>query len=200
MTTRFLLIRHGSHGRLGRVLCGRMGGVSLSDEGRAEAGALARALKRQGGLEAIYSSPLLRARETAEPVGQMLGLPVGIESDLDELDFGAWSGRAFDELADDPLWDYWNRQRDHARPPGGETMLESQVRMVRCLERLCGRHPDADVAVVTHADMIKTALAWGLGLPLALHGRFDISPASVSRMAIGPAEVSVQSINQKFDS
>ena len=199
MTTRVLLIRHGSHGRLGRVLCGRMGGVTLSDEGRAEAGALARAIKRQGGLAALYSSPLLRARETAEPIGQMLGLPVGIDPDLDELDFGAWSGRTFDDLASDPLWEFWNRQRDHARPPGGETMLEGQVRMVRCLEGLRDLHPDAVVAVVTHADMIKTALAWGLGLTLALHTRFDISPASVSRMAIGPQDVSVQGINQKVE-
>ena len=199
MTTRVLLIRHGSHGRLGHVLCGRMGGVALSDEGRAEAGAVAQAIKRQGGLAALYSSPLLRARETAEPIGHTMGLPVGIDADLDELDFGAWSGRAFDDLAGDPLWDIWNRQRDHARPPGGETMLESQVRMVRCLEGVRDRHPDAVVALVTHADMIKTALAWALGLPLALHTRFEISPASVSRMTIGPQDVSVQGINQKSE-
>ena len=194
-----LLIRHASHDRLGRILCGRTPGIMLSDRGRSEAKSLADAVRRQGGLDALYSSPLERARETAEPIAKALGTPVEIDDDLDEFDFGAWSGLSFDALGEDPDWDHWNRERDHARPPEGETMMEGQMRIARCLERLRRRHPEQTVAAVSHGDIIKAALAWGLGLPLAFYARFEISPASVSRMCIGDRSVKVWSMNQKYD-
>ncbi len=198
MTTAVLLIRHGSHDRLGRILCGRMAGVTLSSQGRSEAAALATALRRQGSLDAIYSSPLERTRETADVVADAFGVRVETDDDLNELDFGAWSGFGFDELQSDPRWTVWNRDRDQVRAPGGETMLDAQVRMVRCLARLHLRHPGATVAAVGHADVIKTALAWALGLPLAFHSRFEVSPASVSRILIGDGQVKVVNINQTY--
>ncbi|HEX4765225.1 MAG TPA: histidine phosphatase family protein [Lichenihabitans sp.] len=196
MTTAVLLIRHGSHDRLGRILCGRMAGVSLSSHGRGEAAALARALRSHGPVDAFYSGPLERTRETAEIVAAAFGAPVDVDDDLDELDFGEWTGLGFDALQSDPRWTAWNRDRDQARAPRGEAMLEAQVRMARCLARLHLRHPDATVAAVGHADVIKTGLAWALGLPLAFHSRFEVAPASISRILIGDGEVKVMNINQ----
>ena len=196
MTTNVLLIRHASHDRLGRILCGRTAGVTLSAAGRAEAGALANGLRERDTIDALYASPLERARETAEPIGLAFGLPVEIDPGLDEVDFGAWSGRSFEALGADPLWPVWNQNRDQTRPPGGETIIEAQVRAVRCIERLGRQHPASTVALVSHADLIKTAIAWALGLPLAFYARFEISPASVSRLVVFDGGVKVWSVNR----
>ena len=199
MTMEVLLIRHGSHDRLGHVLCGRMSGVRLSETGRAEAEGVAAWVAARGRIDAVMSSPLERAVETAAPLATRCGLQPEVDDDLSELDFGAWSGCGFDALRDQPLWQAWNLNRDHARPPGGETFAEAQIRIVRSLDRLHRRFPDGRVAIVSHADLIKAALAWALGLPLAFYGRFEVSPASISRIAIGPHGARVLGINRTAD-
>ena len=196
MTTTVLLIRHGSHDRLEKVLCGRMAGVTLGEAGHAEVARLGQRLKT-GRPAAVVSSPLERARETADAVAAACGLAVDLDEDLNELDFGAWTGRRFDDLEGDPHWDRWNRLRQHSRPPSGETMLEGQVRAVRCLHRLREAHPDATVVAVSHADIIKAALAWALGLSLEFYARFEVRPASVSRLLMGEWGVKVWSLNEE---
>ena len=196
MTTTILLIRHGSHDRLDKVLCGRMEGVGLGDAGRAEAARLGGRLKGEG-LAAVYSSPLQRARETAEAVASPAGLEPIVDEDLNELDLGAWSGRRFDDLDGDAAWARWNRLRQHSRPPSGETLLEAQVRVARFVERMGDRHADQTLAAVSHADVIKAALCWALGLSLEFHARLEASPASLSRLVIGDWGVKVWSVNQE---
>ncbi len=198
MTTEVLLIRHGSHDRLGRILCGRTPGVGLSDAGRAEADRLAAGLRDKGRIDAIVVSPLQRARETAAPLAAAFGLEPAIDEDANELDFGDWSGCTFESLHGQPVWQAWNSNRDHARPPGGETFADAQRRAVRCLDRLHRRYPDGRVAIVSHADQIKAALAWALGLSLAFYARFEVSPASVSRISLDPHGAKVMCINQTF--
>ncbi len=199
METIFILIRHGSHDRLGSVLCGRMPGVTLSQQGRAEAESLAERLSSQR-LTAVLSSPLERAVETATPIAERQGLPLTIEPALNELDLGAWSGKRFEELHGDPAWDLWNRARSHGRPtPGdtsGETMAEAQTRIAALLDRLRRAHPGGTLALVSHGDVIKAALAHAMGLPLDFHGRFEISPASRSVLIAGDWGLKVHSINE----
>src|SRR4051794_17038771 len=150
------------HELVGRVLCGRMPGVGLGEEGRRQATALAERLAPEG-LAAIHSSPAQRARETAEVIALRLGLAVTPCPELDEIEFGAWTGRSFASLAGDPGWERWNTQRGTARPPGGETMAEAQQRAMRWLEEVRLRHPGAAVAAVSHGDVIKAVLAGCLG-------------------------------------
>jgi probable phosphomutase (TIGR03848 family) len=195
VTTVVLMVRHASHDRLGKMLCGRMPGVRLSEEGREEAEALGRRLSARR-LAAVYASPLERARETAEPIARAQQLEVTVDPDLNEIDFGGWTGLPFEELHAEPAWPLWNSRRDLARPPGGETMLEVQARLVRFLERLRQRHAEAEVAMVSHSDVIKAALAHVLGLSLDHYDRFEISPASVSRVAAGDWGAKVHSINE----
>ncbi len=195
METVLVLVRHASHDRLGAVLCGRMTGVRLSETGRCEASALARMLMRHR-LAAVLSSPLERTVETAVPIAEAQGLAVAVDEDLNELDFGAWSGRRFDALQDDPAWELWNRARSHGRPPGGETMVEAQVRAARCIDRVRRRHPGGTVALVSHGDVIKAALAHALGLPLDFHSRIEIGPASRSVLVAGDWGLKVHSINE----
>src|SRR5215208_4605580 len=135
VTTTLHLVRHAAHDRLDRVLCGRMPGVTLGTLGRAQAAALSERLAGES-IGAVYASPLERARETAEPLAERSGLAVRVEAAFQELDFGAWSGRAFDDLSGDPLWTRWNTARSLTRPPGGETMWEAQARVVGGIERL----------------------------------------------------------------
>jgi probable phosphoglycerate mutase len=137
-----------------------------------------------------------RAHETAEPVARRLGLDPVVAEDLIEIDFGGWTGRRFDELHGDPAWTRWNTVRSQARPPGGETMLEAQARIVRHLERLRETHAGRAVALVTHGDLIKAALSYHLGLPIDGWSRFDVSPASVSTLQLSDWGSKVISLNE----
>jgi len=182
MTT-FLLIRHAEYAGIGAALIGRTPGIHLDERGQAQAQALA---ARLGDLpiRAVYTSPLERARETALPLGQRLGVQLKVCWELNEIDFGEWQGRAFAELGDQPRWQRWNAFRSGGIPPGGETMLAAQERIVQAIAACRQQHPHAAVALVSHSDMIKAALAYFLGMPLDLLGRLEIAPASASALRI----------------
>lgn len=196
MTTTFFLVRHAAHDRLGRVLCGRMPGVTLGREGRAQAGALAARLAGEG-LAAVYASPLERAQETAIPLAARAGLAVETLPALNEIDFGSWAGQSFDALHGDPVWTGWNQARHVTRPPGGETALEAQSRVLRGLEALRARHGEARLALVSHADVIKLVIAHALGLGADAMHRVEIGPASVSAVVLGAWGAKVESLNER---
>jgi probable phosphoglycerate mutase len=192
------LVRHAAHDRVDRVLCGRMPGVGLGDAGRGQADALARRFAAAGGgrVDAVWTSPLQRARETAEPIAARLGLPARTSDALCEIDFGAWTGRTFEALRDDPRWRRWNEARGAERPPGGESMAEAQARALGGVERARAGHPDGSVVLVSHGDVIKAVLAGVLGLSLDAHARFEISPGSVSALAVWDGGGKVLSMNE----
>jgi probable phosphoglycerate mutase len=195
VTTTVFFVRHGSHDYLGKVLCGRGKPVSLNDDGRREADALAGRLAGER-LEAVYASPLARTVETAAPIASRCGLEVRRCEALIEIDFGAWSGRPFAALAGDPAWDLWNDAREAARPPGGETMQEVEARVAGFLREAVGRHPGGRIAAVAHGDVIKAGVGHALGLPINHQHRFEISPGSVSVICAGGWGMKVHSINE----
>jgi probable phosphoglycerate mutase len=114
------------------------------------------------------------------------GLKMVLREDLNEIDFGDWSGRSFASLQCDPRWQRWNAQRATERPPNGEMIGEVQERAFACISRMAQDHPDAEVAAVSHGDVIKAVIAAVLGLPIEAHARFEISPASVSKIELWP--------------
>ena len=195
MTTTFHLVRHAAHDRVGAVLCGRMPGVRLGALGREQAQRLADRFARES-IASVQSSPLERARETAEPIALRLDRPVEVNEEIQEIAFGAWSGRSFEELDRDPAWRTWNMARSVSRPPGGETMLEAQGRIVAAMERLREAYRDRAVVLVSHADVIKAALLYHLGLPVDAYARFDVDPASVSTLAVGDWGAKVIRLNE----
>jgi probable phosphoglycerate mutase len=132
----------------------------------------------------VYSSPLQRTLETAEPVARIFGLSVQPRPRLIEVDFGEWTGMTMADLDGDPLWRRFNAVRSSTRAPGGDLMLEVQSRMVDELEELRVRHDRQTIAVVTHQDAIKAALTHYMGIPLDLFHRLEIGPASVSMMQL----------------
>jgi probable phosphoglycerate mutase len=192
--TVFHLIRHGDYSLIGTTLAGRTPGHSLSAAGRAQAEAVAAALADRS-LAAVVSSPLERARETAAPIAARAGLEVEIEPALNEIDFGHWTGMAFDTLHAIPAWRAFNGFRSATPIPGGETMLEAQVRGVGLVCRLRAAYPDAELALVSHGDVIKAIVAYFLAVPLDLFRRIEIGPASRSVLTLHETDASVNAVN-----
>ena len=196
LTATFLLIRHAAHVHLDRRLSGRLPGVALSDDGRAQAAALARGLAGER-IDRIACSPLERTRDTADSIAAACGLtsPTPVDA-LIEIDMGDWTGAAFGDLGG-AAWDAWNQQRGTARIPGGETMAEAQARIVGYMAEVATAEDGAIVALVTHSDMIRAAAAHALGLPLDHLLRFDVGPASVSRIVMGDWGARLISLNER---
>ena len=197
MTVTLLLIRHAAHVELGRILSGRRRDIALSADGLEQAEIVADLLAVEP-VAAVYSSPRERAWYTARELADRLGQKVQPADGLDEVDFGRWTGMSFDALEGDPGWDAWNTARASARPPGGESMEEAVGRAVGEVQRIAFDHRGATVAAVSHCDIIRGLIAYYLGLPLDNLLRFDVEPASVSRLAIGDWGARVMSLNERL--
>jgi broad specificity phosphatase PhoE len=199
-STTFLLIRHGAHVLGGGTIPGRSEKATLSDLGRGQAEAMAlRVAATKAPLTAIYASPVVRAQQTAAPLGERLRLPVQTADALAEIHYGDWTERTLDELRPLDLWKQWNAFRSGARVPGGERMLEIQSRVVHLMLDLRARHPGEILALVSHGDVIKAALAYFLGVPLDLFQRIEVSLTSVSVVSIGDYGPWVLSVNNTGD-
>jgi probable phosphoglycerate mutase len=189
------LIRHGHHALLGRVLCGRMAGVELDEIGCVQMSRTAEQLRPRPAI--IQSSPQRRAQQSASILADHLGQAVEIAPALDELDYGAWTGRTFAEFDGDAHWSLWNTARATSHPPGGETMQALQQRVVGHLEHLSG-DPYADiVAVVSHAEPIRAALLHYAGIALDDFRAIEVDPASISTLSIKGTRLQIMAINQQ---
>ena len=194
--TVFHLVRHGQHGLLGRVLAGRMPGVGLTEQGRTEIAAVAEHLAQEP-IAAIHSSPLQRTRESAEIIAARLQLPIQFRDDVIELDFGEWTGTTFDSIRADPRWEAWRTQRSIARIPGGESMREVQKRVVDALLGINQHHPHQSVVVVSHGDVIRSALLYALGMPLDAYNSIEIGQGSISTIRIDAGGLRVLAMNER---
>jgi probable phosphomutase (TIGR03848 family) len=177
--TKFLLIRHATTDAVGKKLSGRTAGVHLNEAGKMQAQNLAQRLANTP-ITAIYSSPLERALETAEPIATSHYLKTIIRNDFLEIDFGEWTNASFETLQHEKQFQLFNSFRSVTRIPNGELMLEAQARIVAGMQRLCTQHHDETIAIVSHADLIKAAITYYAGISLDLFQRIEISPASVS--------------------
>lgn len=197
--TRILLIRHGSTDLLGHVLYGRASGVHLNSEGLRQAELIGQSLKQQYSLDAVYSSPLERALETAKPIARACGKPVFVDERITEIDFGEWVGKSFRELDAIESWMSFNKQRSTSWAPGGESMLEVQARAWRAIQA-AGRidNPGGTIAMISHGDVIRCVLLLLLGMPLDHIHRLEIAPGSVSEVVFGDHDPLVKTINQTF--
>ena len=184
MSVRVHLVRHCAHGDLGRILTGRSKGCALSAEGRAHAHRLAGDFAGRERIGAVQTSPRTRARETAHALGERLKLQAETVDALDEIEFGAWNGRAFSDLEGDPAWRRWNSARATAATPGGETMGQATQRAVAHVERLAAAEPREAVVCVTHCDIIRGVVAHYLGLSLDRVLAFDVDPGSTTSLQV----------------
>jgi broad specificity phosphatase PhoE len=192
--TSFVWIRHAAIEQVEAKIAGRAPDGTLSAAGRIQAERLGRRLAEQN-IRAIYSSPQLRARATAQELAKSLRVEISIAAELDELDYGDWTGRTLAELHTLPQWHAFNSVRSCTRIPNGELIIEVQARVLGLVERLRDRHRAESVGLVTHADVIRAALAYFLGIPVDLSLRLEVSPASVSIVALNEYGPSVRCLN-----
>lgn len=193
-----LLIRHGENDYVkSGKLAGRLPEVHLNERGRQQADELAESLANVP-VKAIYSSPLERARETAAPLAARLGLEVQIRSGLIETGIGAWAGQELKTLRKLPEWKLVQESPSRFRFPQGESFAETQLRVVNEIDAILRLHQKDDVIVcVSHADPIKLATAYYLGMPLDHFQRLGCDTASVTVFLLGEKGILLSKLNQR---
>ncbi len=190
------MVRHGQTPTTGKLLPGRAKGLHLADVGVQQAERAGERLAELEQVDAVYTSPMERARETAAPIGKALGLRPKVDKGLIECDFGEWTGKELKDLMKLPEWRTVQKAPSTFRFPNGESFTEMQVRMVTTLDRLRSQHPGEVIVCVSHADTIKAAMAHALGTHIDLFQRIVISTCSISGIAWstdGPIALTVNS-------
>jgi broad specificity phosphatase PhoE len=192
--TLLLLIRHGETDWLGERLSGRMPDVHLNALGREKAEAVA-AMLQSVSLDAIYSSPLERAIVTAEPTARAAGIPILADERLQEVEFGELTGKPFSELRETPIWSEVHLHPADIRYPGGENLQEVQNRVAQFIQEIHAGRESGTVAVFTHADTIRLALAHFLQMPLAAYHALRTDPASLSMLSLSGKAARIIGVN-----
>lgn len=170
-----VLVRHGrTEANATGLLLGRLD-VDLDEVGRAQAAVLAAALPTP---DLVVSSPLARARQTAEA----FGAEVVVDDAWIELDYGEWDGRPAGDVPPEG-WQAWREDPDFA-PPGGESLTALTARVHEAIQRLAV--DDRRIVVVSHVSPLKAAAGWALGLGPEVAWRTYVAPASITRIGLGP--------------
>lgn len=190
-----LLIRHGENNWVGKRLAGRTPGVHLNENGRKQAEAISNLLDRLP-FNAIYSSPLERAVETAQPLADKISLTINVEEDLQEIDFGSWQGKTMKQLHRLKLWKTVQTEPEAMTFPGGESFRSAQIRLASCLMEINKKHSDHDlVACFSHSDSIRLLVAHFLNMPLNVFQRISIDTTSITSIIIASEHIHVPYIN-----
>ncbi|MFC5068044.1 histidine phosphatase family protein [Flaviflagellibacter deserti] len=191
---RIFWVRHGVHDQLGWKLSGRTAGVVLGDPGLCQAREVGARLKKEA-IEIVFTSPLERSQQTAQPIAELCGAELCLEPAINEIDFGEWNGREIADLDRNARFVRWNVGRDQASAAGGESMFDVQARVFRWMESIVdsGRR---NVAAVSHSDVIKAAVMVALGLSPRAHDRLEISPGSITCIAGSELGYRLMSLNE----
>ena len=121
------------------------------------------------------------------------------DNGLVEVDFGDWTGKRFEELRNDNIWYLFNTYRSGTRIPGGESMQEIQLRMVKAVEKIRIDNNANNIIIVSHGDPLRCLIAYHLGIPLDFILRFEISTASVSLLKINDYGSKILCLNSSGD-
>ena len=170
--------------------------IELNEKGRKQAERLALALKDET-VAAIYSSPLRRARETADEIARFHGLEVVTDDGLKEVDAGELDGLTFQEMMEryGDFLQEWVKDEPSLKMPGGESIAELQGRAWPAVERIVGDHPDGVVILVSHAFAILSIICKAIGLSLSHFRRLRLSVASISILNFGERGTSLVLFN-----
>jgi probable phosphomutase (TIGR03848 family) len=193
-----LLVRHGRTDAAGKRLTGWAPGVHLNEDGRRQA---ERLVERLDGIrvDAIYSSPLERCRETAAPLAKARRLSVHVRRSLIETGYGDWTGRSIAQVRKTKLWRTVERVPSAMRFPGGESLLEVQARAVAQVNRIAQDHRKGIVVVVSHADPIRLVIAQVAGAHVDHLHRLVVDPGSISVVALGDGMPRLLKVNDTGD-
>ena len=185
--TRILAIRHGETAwNVDTRIQGQLD-IPLNGTGRWQAGQLGRAVAGEG-LQAVYSSDLARARETAEAVGRGAGLPLVLDTGLRERAFGVFQGHTFAEIEaawpDDAL--RWRKRDPAFGPEGGETLTDFYARCVGAAARLAAAHPGETIALVAHGGVMDCLYRAATRVDLQAPRSWLLGNASINRLLYTP--------------
>ncbi len=179
-----LLIRHGyTDGNKKNLFYGRTD-YPLNEQGRREAETIGKVLKDVH-IDAIYSSPLKRAYDTAQHIGQYhINTPIILCEDLQEMDFGLWEDQHYSHIAQyyKRDWELWCEDWWEVRVPNGESGASMYSRVVKCLNELLTKHSDGRIAIVSHHGCLRSILLHLLKLSKKQYWRFRIDTGTVSRI------------------
>ena len=178
-----IFLRHGqAKNNIERILTGRTPGVPLTEEGINQAEKAAKFLEHMN-ISAIYSSPIERARHTAEIVGKHNSLDVTIDDRLIELDMGKFTGVPYDEIFTshgNVFMKFYNGELEIAHN-GVETFSEVKKRVLGIVDQVIENHPDQNVVLVTHMDPIKAMLSTVV----------DLTPTNLFELIIANASLNI---------
>lgn len=187
--TRILAIRHGeTEWNVGARLQGHLD-IGLNGTGRQQAQRLARALAARGeGIDAIYSSDLSRALDTARAVAVATGAPLDVRTALRERCFGDFQGHTYAELAQrlPEQAERWRRRDPHWAAPGGESLLAFQARVVQAVHALAAAHLGQHIALFTHGGVLDVLYRAATGLGLQDARTWQIGNAAINRLLWTP--------------
>ena len=178
---RLLLIRHVQPEAHAQGRCYGSLDIGLSSRGERSARHLARVLGTVP-LAAVYTSPRVRARRTAEPLAAASGLSPAVVEALRELDFGDFEGRRYEDIAREhpQLFAAWMSEPTRVRFPGGESFADLRLRVLAATARIRQRHPGQVAAVVSHSGVIRAVLADALNMPAQAIFRLEQSYGGIS--------------------
>ncbi|MFD0774662.1 histidine phosphatase family protein, partial [Streptomonospora algeriensis] len=176
------LLRHGETPLPVEKRFAGTGDIELTGTGRAQARAAARHLAGSG-VDVVVSSPLRRARDTAEPIAAELSVPVEVDEGLRETDFGSWEGMTFGEVQRSRPQEMQRWLSDTAAAPeGGESFAAVAERVAETRDKLLARHTGRTVLVVSHVTPIKVLLQQALLAPPEALFRMHLDVGCLSRI------------------
>jgi alpha-ribazole phosphatase len=195
--TRFWLIRHGEPAEQARQRCYGSLDVGLSGTGRAQMARVAEYLRAEP-VAAIYTSPRSRAIEGAQILAAATACPVEVVADLREIDFGAFEGLPFDEIAIryPDLYRQWMETPTEARFPNGETFGEMRTRVLRTFATIQREREGQTVAIVSHGGVNRILLSWALQMPDHCLFRLAQDYAAINLLAIVDGFPIVELVNR----
>jgi phosphoserine phosphatase len=174
--------------------------LELTDQGRAEAVAVAKRIASRWQPRTIYTSPMARCVKTADAVAHVCGIAVQICDDLNDLDYGAWQFKTFRQAKakDSALFSAWFAVPHLVRFPGGESLQDLAARATNALRLVLSRHPADAVVLVGHDSVNRVLLLQFLGLPLSSYWCIEQSPCCVNEIEIAHSQNRVLRLNETY--
>ena len=182
--TLIFLVRHGEcEGNIKGMFRGRAD-FPLNKRGLVQAQDLAREFKKIP-VKYIYSSPLYRARQTAEAISQQCGVEIKIEESFNNIELGSWEGRFMKEIAEQypEEWELWVHNPEKLKVKDMETLYDVRKRAKACLDNLVSKHDGETLAVVSHRAVLKPLIAACLNIASPYFWKIHLDTASYSLLS-----------------
>lgn len=198
-STLILFVRHGRTPTTGKALPGRDMDLHLSDEGMLQAEVVAKRIASSYAIDAIYTSPITRAKETAAALTKATGAKAASNKDLAETDCGEWQGRLLKDVYKLPEWKWLQTNIGSFQFPGGESFTSLQNRVVKAMRDVNAKHPGQTVVMVTHADPIRAAVVSILQASLQAIHHIEVATCSVTAIRVDGAQGTVLAVGDTDD-